>query len=155
MNLQLWPSSQNQSTLCWIQLQMTLLLLMSPCGKSCICRRLSPNWFSVPRKTQHPRAGGYARSEEVDNTTGSHSPCRTSIYNQQNRALRRNIGNKVICEPPIKELYDHPSIIASPHICTSNSTIQRVVPKTFPWKNVHGRDDVNTCEEVITQYSGL
>ena len=82
MNLRLWPSSQHQSTLCWIQLRMTLLLLTSPCGKSCICRRLSPNWFSVPRKTQHPRAGWYARSEEVDSTTGSHYPYRTLRFRQ-------------------------------------------------------------------------
>ena len=82
MNLQSWPSSQHQSTLCWIQLWMTLLVLMSPCGKSCICRRLSPNWFSVPQKTHHPRAGWYARREEVDSTTGSHYPYRTLRFRQ-------------------------------------------------------------------------
>ena len=95
------------------------------------------------------------RSEEVDNTTGCHSPYGTLRSRHQyvlsghlqsaNRALGRNMGNKVICEPPIEELCDHPSIIASPHICTSNSTLQRVVRKTFPRKNVHGRDHTTCC----------
>ena len=53
----------------------------------------------------------------------------------------------VICKPPIKELCDHPSIIASPriHVRTSNSTLHRVVRKTFPWENVHGRDHTTCC----------
>lgn len=64
------------------------------------------------------------------------------------------LGRKVICKPPIEEMCDHLPFIASPHICTSNSTIQWVVRKMVHRENVH-RGITYSCNKCSNLWLGV
>ena len=64
---------------------------------------------------------------------------------QQNRwILGWNVGDKVVDNPPIKQLRYHPAIVALSEIRPSNTPLKSIVVELFTWVDVH-RGNYATC----------